>query len=117
MSRDHALERELLASAIRGARKLGVDARPFTRRVLRRLDLGDELYGGTFVDRDCFAEAIEEAEDLAAWALLEAERLERLEELGESVRIDLRLAVVAAALADRYLRRARTARDQREAAR
>ncbi len=102
---DHLLER---VAAVARAR-VGVDARAYPGAVRARLELGARRYGdGAFMGRDNLTELLEETPDVAAYALLELQRL-RGRELPAEAAADLLRAAVMGAAADAYARRARAA--------
>lgn len=86
----------------------------YTRKVHERLAIGEERYGGTeFLNRDNLVEVADETPDVAAYGLLEVERLQR-EGLDEQAVGEVRSALVTAAaytaIADEYVRVAKAAR-------
>lgn len=101
------LEHGLLDAAARVAHRIfGVDARPYVGAVEERLALGAERYGDdASLDRDNLVELLEETPDVAAYALLELQRLGGKE--SEEVRDDLLRVVLLGAAADFYARRVR----------
>jgi hypothetical protein len=86
----------------------------YTRKVHDRLAIGEERYGGTeFLNRDNLVEVADETPDVAAYGLLEVERLQR-EGFDEQTVSEVRSALVTAAaytaIADEYVRVAKAAR-------
>jgi len=115
-SRDEAFERAFLADMrqlvthLRGAAGTPGETEAFVRRIRERLAIGAERYGEhQFLQRDNLSEVEEETPDVAAYAMLELERLQELLPPAElaDVRIDLVTAAAYAAIADVYVRAAR----------
>lgn len=98
--RDLDLERELLALAGEiNLRHHGEQPGPYSRAVRARLQLGAERYEpGAFRQRDNLVEVLEETPDVAAYVLLELQRLRILvprEEEWQELRMRA-VAVIAA---------------------
>jgi len=114
-TRDRTLEGLLEAIGRPARRRFGADSRRFAEAVRRRLRAGDKRFGAAFLDRDNVSEALEEAWDLGAYVILELDRLKRDGRLTAAVRDDLLRALLLAAAADHYLRRAGRARRREDA--
>lgn len=122
-SRDRAIESafmddvERLVVQMRGMSYSAGAMDGYRRKVTARLAIGDERYGPTeFLNRDCLVEVEEETPDIAAYALLEIERLEREgldDEAFHEVRSALVTAAAYAAASDEWVHIARLARDAR----
>lgn len=119
-SRDVGVERAFMADVAElVAQMRGMSFNPtalaaYTRKVSERLAIGEERYGGTeFLSRDNLVEVADETPDVAAYGLLEVERLQR-EGLDEQAVSEVRSALVTAAaytaIADEYVRVAKAAR-------
>lgn len=108
-ARDEAYEYRWLVKAERM-----VDAGAgWVRRVLDRLNLGDDLYGDQWAGRpvdDLIQEIREEAEDIGAWAVLAAQRIrdhDQLDPVTKAQVLDwITHAAACGAQADELLRRA-----------
>jgi hypothetical protein len=73
--RDLEYEQRFLAEAERIAeRRFGIPTSGFQSSVSRRLEMGQKLYGNAFLEKDLAVEAIEEAWDSGAYAVLEAQK-------------------------------------------
>lgn len=108
MSRNRHLERQLFEQVTRlAATQHGVDASDLIRRVNARLELGDDLYGATYLLRDNTLEAQEEAEDLVAYVALELGRLTLTGRLHSAALESLVRAAVLATASDHHLHAAR----------
>lgn len=64
----------LAAAAADSARRFGLAAEGFPLAVKRRLILGQERYGNTFIGKDLPHETLEEAWDAGAYAVLDAQK-------------------------------------------
>ena len=110
-NRDLAFESRFLADAHELAGRLtGISNFAYPLRVNHRLDIGRERYGdGDFLGKDCIQEVLEETPDLAAYAMLELQRLGRLDSppvpLSE-IRLDLVAVAAYGSIADYYAQRA-----------
>lgn len=76
-ARNPEYEQQFLQEAASAAERAhGVDADGFADRVLNRLEIGASRYGDNdFLRKDVLLEALEEAWDLAAYAVLEAQKM------------------------------------------
>lgn len=102
VSRDHGLERDLLAAATELlSRQHAEQPGQFVRTVLEGLAVGDDKFGGRFLERDNLAEAHEEARDAAAYVLLELQRLSPA--LTDDGFQELRMATISALVAAMHL--------------
>ena len=109
-SRDPEYEREFLRQAeVAAARQYGVDATGYGERVLARLALGAERYGDAdYLGKDLTAEFLAESTDLAAYALLAAQKaLADPLEPEDDVLYHLLQAAAHGAAADYHARQAR----------
>ena|ERR1035437_8048805 len=88
------------------ANRVGADIEPFVLTVKERLENGREKYGDR-VGRDLFAELLEETPDIVGYTLLE---LQNVGEPPDDVHRFLFEACIHAAIADDFVRAARTAR-------
>jgi hypothetical protein len=117
--RDPQVERQFMADVAELVGQMrGMSFNPaaldaYVRQVSLRLEVGQERYGDTeFLRRDNLVEVAEETPDIAAYGLLEVERLERdgvEDEVLQEVRSALVTAAAYAAIADEYVRQARYA--------
>ncbi len=113
-SRDPAYERaflddvEYLVAQIQGLSYQPED-KAYARKVVARLNLGAQRYGDlAYLTRDNLAEVEEETPDVAAYAVLELQRLRVSDpSVVDEVRADLVTAAAYAAIADGFVRRAR----------
>lgn len=92
-TRDAALARELLDIAGDWAGATG----PYNRLVLHGLEVGDDLYGNRFLDRDGLTDAQEEVRDAGCYLILELERLRPL--VGDEEWGELRMVTIAGLVA------------------
>jgi hypothetical protein len=79
--RSPTFERQMLEEVARAAGLWGVEVERFTDAVNERLKMGEREYGDNFSDRspgELLREIAEEGEDVAAWALLAAQRIHGL---------------------------------------
>lgn len=108
VSRDRELEHLLLEATVRRAgMRYEVDCRSYTAAVEKRLELGAERYGDSFLGTDTLRELREEAHDLSGWSLL---ALQSPEASDPTVFEALRQVMLHGALADHHARRALHAR-------
>jgi len=109
--RDLLFEREFLDQVcVEASRRAGIDTTAYTDQVQKRLALGATRYGDDAYlaqTRDNLREAMEEAPDLAAYALLELQKLNARPVQPEGVHHHLFEASVNAAIADWHTRQAR----------
>jgi len=93
------------------ARRAGIMVEAYSDAVRRRLTLGADTYGDNdYLSKDNLAEALFEGPDLAAYAMLELQKLNRSSGEHEGVHHHLFEASVHAAIADWHTRRAKLAR-------
>ena len=111
-ARDPEFESAFLQDALEVAQRLAGIANPaYPHRVNHRLDVGRARYGDAdFLSKDNLVEVLEETPDLAAYAMLELQRLRHLGVISQRVAEELRLDLVAVAafgaVADWYAQRA-----------
>lgn len=111
-ARDTAFEADFLADALTmAARVAGIPNMAYATRVNHRLEIGRQRYGdGDFLSKDNLVEVMEETPDLAAYAMLELQRLRRDGSINPVLFNDLRLDLVAVAaygsVADYFAQRA-----------
>lgn len=109
-TRDLHYEHQFLADALEMATRLtGITNNVYPFRVHHRLDIGRARYGdGNYLTKDNLQEVLEETPDLAAYAVLELQRLRRTEspEIVAGVRMDLLAVSAYGAVADWYAQRA-----------
>ena len=110
-ARDQAYEFQFLhESASAAERAHGVDAEGFPERVLNRLEIGASRYGDNdFLSKDVLIEALEEAWDLAAYAVLEAQKMVAAGEDGQDKAFHLYEMAKLAAAIEWHARQARIA--------
>lgn len=110
-TRDLEFESRFLTDALEVAQRLtGITNPAYPARVNHRLDVGRVRYGDAdFLSKDCIVEVLEETPDLAAYSMLELQRLRYLGD-AEGIFAELRLDLVAVAafgaVADWYAQRA-----------
>lgn len=109
-ARDLSYEDDFLTDALRLAERLhGITNHAYPGRVSQRLDIGRARYGdGDFLTKDNITEVLEETPDLAAYAMLELQRLRRsaTPEHHELVRMDLVAVAAYGSIADWFAQRA-----------
>lgn len=111
-ARDLAFEMEFLGEALDTALRLtGVSNMAYPMRVNHRLDIGRARYGdGDFLTKDNLTEVLEETPDLAAYAMLELQRLRRDASINPVLFNDIRLDLIGVAaygaISDYYAQRA-----------
>ena len=66
--------RFLREAADTAAVQYGIDPQGFQEQVSKRLAMGQDLYGNSFLEKDLPQEAVEECLDLGAYAVLDAQK-------------------------------------------
>lgn len=110
MSRNPDWELRYLQQACSAAK---VDGRAFTHQVTEGLRIGAEQYGDDcFMTRDNYVEALDEARDLAAYCMMEIQRLSHVPvkdpDALDTARQFLGQATILSAQVDSYVRGAKT---------
>lgn len=109
-ARDLGFESRFLADAVELAQRLhGIANLAYPQRVNDRLAIGRARYGdGAFLGKDNITEVLEETPDLAAYAMLELQRIRSLGHFDKYSEVRLDLVAVAAygSIADWYAIRA-----------
>lgn len=98
-TRDYSFERQYLEQVVRAAGLDGPGTERFVDATFERLRLGDELYGSNALSSNSnrnYRELAEEAVDIAAWGVLEAQRLYAAP-VDDDVALEIRLRLIAAA--------------------